>query len=145
MRSGTSIHCYNMPSNNMPPSANCGQWKAAYDQKRGRPYYYHTVTKEVRWEKPADDNGNSKDGAVASSESSQMAFASPKVPPRVDVAPSSTSNRGSSLKQRRTPRQTQQPHVCQTTFSPRCNVKRNNRVFTSVFKKKSTSNYRKSA
>ena len=107
-RSGTS---HPSATSNMPPSNSGGQWRAAYDQKRGRPYYYHTVTKEVRWEKPANDNYNNKDCAVASSESSQMTFASPKAPPRVDVAPSSTSNRGSSLKQRRTPRPNQQAYA----------------------------------
>lgn len=30
-----------------------GKWREALDKSSGKPYYYHVVTKEVTWEKPA--------------------------------------------------------------------------------------------
>lgn len=31
-----------------------GKWKCAKDEKSGRIYYYHTLTRQVSWERPAD-------------------------------------------------------------------------------------------
>ena len=95
-------------------SSGGGEWKAAYDQSRGQAYYYHTITKEVRWE--------ANPGNIAESnnkkESTQRSFASPKTQTKPMDAPSPVS---SGLKQRRTPRQKQQ-HGSRNIFSPRNNV-----------------------
>ena len=37
------------------PEALPGKWKDAFDKKSGSPYYYHSRTQEVRWEKPTHD------------------------------------------------------------------------------------------
>jgi hypothetical protein len=29
-----------------------GEWIEAFDRARGKPYFYHSVTQEVRWNKP---------------------------------------------------------------------------------------------
>ena len=93
-----------------------GEWKAAYDQSRFRTYYYHTITKEVRWEAdPASIAETSTNNN--NHQSNPVPFASPKVQTKIAAAPSSAS---SGLKQRRTPRQKQQQHASQSsTFSPR--------------------------
>lgn len=37
----------------VPAPAPAGEWLEAKDPASGRPYYYHSVTREVRWDKPA--------------------------------------------------------------------------------------------
>merc|ERR1711972_604845 len=35
------------------PAAGTDMWLQATDPASGRPYYYHALTREVRWDKPA--------------------------------------------------------------------------------------------
>jgi len=31
-----------------------GVWKEVMDPKSGKPYYYHTITRQTRWKRPTD-------------------------------------------------------------------------------------------
>eukprot|EP01062_Namystynia_karyoxenos_P037569 TRINITY_DN2733_c1_g1_i5.p1 TRINITY_DN2733_c1_g1~~TRINITY_DN2733_c1_g1_i5.p1 ORF type:complete len:426 (+),score=111.63 TRINITY_DN2733_c1_g1_i5:79-1278(+) len=42
-----------------------GEWKETIDPKSGKPYYYHTKTQEVTWERPASLGGVPQRAALA--------------------------------------------------------------------------------
>mmetsp|Transcript_24942 Transcript_24942/g.59983 ORF Transcript_24942/g.59983 Transcript_24942/m.59983 type:complete len:872 (-) Transcript_24942:170-2785(-) len=42
------------PEATAKPPEKQGMWKEVMDPKSGRPYYYHTITRQTRWKRPTD-------------------------------------------------------------------------------------------